>query len=65
MTTENRNAPTQKPTDIAINPGDEAPPETTGTGENICPEAGYAAETGPQHACYTAGNKRAISTILE
>src|SRR5436190_21089311 len=37
MTTENRNAPTQKPTDIVINPGDEAPPDTTGTGEKRLP----------------------------
>lgn len=37
MTTDNRDAPTQERTDV-INPGDEAPPGTTGTGENICPE---------------------------
>ena len=38
MTTDNQNAPTQEPADTMISPGDEAPPGTTGTGENICPE---------------------------
>jgi hypothetical protein len=38
MSIGNRNAPTQKPVDSVINPGDEASPGTTGTGENICPD---------------------------
>jgi hypothetical protein len=47
MASENRNTPTQKPTDIVITPGDQAPSGTTGTAENICPEC---AGTGRQHA---------------
>ena len=47
MASENRNARTQKPTDAVINPGDQALPGTTGTGENICPEC---TSTGRRHA---------------
>ena len=47
MSIDNRNAPTQKPVDSVINPGDEAPPGTTGTGENICPDC---AGTGRQES---------------
>jgi DnaJ-class molecular chaperone len=38
MSIGNRNAPTQHPGDTTMNPGDEAPPGTTGTGETVCPE---------------------------
>ena len=36
-----------EPTDAVINPGDQALPGTTGTGENICPEC---TSTGRRHA---------------
>ena len=32
--------PPEDPTQTAMAPGDEAPPGTPGTGENVCPDCG-------------------------
>jgi len=31
---------TKQPTTPGLNPGDQAPPGTPGTGENVCPKCG-------------------------
>ena len=38
MVIGDRNSTTGKPSETLINPGDEAPAGTTGTGEDICPD---------------------------
>ncbi|HJU16395.1 MAG TPA: hypothetical protein VJ770_07985 [Stellaceae bacterium] len=47
MSIGNRNAPAPEQRDTPMNPGDEAPPGTVGTGETMCPEC---AGTGRKNA---------------
>jgi hypothetical protein len=56
MAIDARNAP-EKLTDTPMNPGDEAPPGTTGTGENICPDCAGTGrrDTAPCSTCNGTG----------
>ena len=57
MPIDDRNAPSQKLTDTPTTPGDEAPPGTTGTGENICPDCAGTGrrDTAPCPKCNGTG----------
>ncbi|HZU90732.1 MAG TPA: hypothetical protein VE993_15900 [Stellaceae bacterium] len=57
MSIGDRNAPAQKGMGTAMNPGDEAPPGTTGTGETICPECAGTGrkDTAPCRNCNGTG----------
>ncbi len=52
------NAPETSPADKPMSPGDQAPPGTPGTGENVCPRCGGSGriEQGPCPECQGTGH---------
>ena len=52
-----------KPTTKQMNPGDQAPPGTPGTGENICPKCGGKGSLGGNDCEYCGGTGRVTEGV--
>lgn len=63
MSIDNRNAQAQERTDRPMNPGDEAPPGTAGTGETLCPECAGTGRKGAAPCRNCDGTGKVIQGI--
>ena len=55
--------PVRSADDRDRNPGDEAPPGTIGTGENVCPDCHGAGRVGEKQCATCGGTGRVIEGI--
>jgi hypothetical protein len=62
-TTPERPQPANAPGAPRMNPGDEAPPGTPGTGENVCPVCHGTGRTGAQSCANCRGTGKVTTGI--